>query len=190
MSQSGAPSAGDYIALCPFTIVRDSNEGHPFPFLGLKTRKSEGAKPLVIKTVQKPLYATSVRDVQVGAAIHSVGLADYSIEGMEHRIQIERKSIADLFGTLGDRRGRFEAEIKRLHEDCEFAAVVVEGGWSQISRWQGNGPKPDSVTGTIVAWMQRYRNVSWILADSRSIAEKLTYRALERFYSDHLNQAG
>ena len=181
---SRARSRLNEVEVCPFEIVVDSNEGAPFSFLGLKTPAAQGKKPLVVRIVRKPLWNMVVRPVTTKRGTFNIGLADYSIEGMEDRVQIERKSVADLFGTLGGRREKFEAEIKRLHEDCEFAAVVVEGGWDQIILWRGNGPEPQSVVGTILAWQQRYRNVHWLLLPSRSAAERITFRVLERFWND------
>lgn len=181
---ASAGSRLNEVEVCPFEVVVDSNEGAPFNFLGLKSPAAQGKKPIVVRIVRKALWNMAVRRVETKRGAFDVGLADYSIEGMERRVQIERKSVADLFGTLGGRREKFEAEIKRLSEDCQFAAVVVEGGWDQIIMWRGNGPEPQSVIGTILAWMQRYRNVHWVLCPSRSAAERLTFRMLERFWND------
>lgn len=173
------------VAVCPFEIVIDSNEGAPFSFLGITSGTGEKKKPLLIKTVRKALYAMEVRNVtnKKGQSF-DVGLADYSITGFETQVQIERKSVSDLFSTLGERREKFECEIKRLHEDCRFAAVVVEGGWDAITLHRGHGPAPQSVIGTILAWMTRYRNCHWMLCPSRSAAERLTFRLLERVWND------
>lgn len=182
-ARRGVASLSD-VCVCPFTVVIDSNEGAPFSFLGMKSPAAQGAKPIVVKIVRKALWNMAVRRVETKRGSFDVGLADYSIEGMETRIQVERKSISDLFGTLGGRREKFEAEIKRLHEDCQFAAVVVEGGFEDVVKWRGNGPEPKSVIGTVVAWQQRYRNVHWWLFPSRATAERMTFRMLERFWND------
>ena len=172
------------IDVCPFTVVIDSNESAPYPFAGIKSREHDD-RTLVIQTVRKPLWNHAVRAVEIKGESHNVGMGDYSIEGMESLIAVERKSVNDLFSTLGSRRGRFEAEIKRLSEDCEFAAVVIEGDWSQILGWKGHGPDPRSVHGTMTAWAQRYKGVHWVLCPTRAFAEKQTFRILERFWNDH-----
>lgn len=164
--------------ICPFTVVVDSNEGAPFQFTGIKGKKVSGErKPIVVRTVKKPLW-------NWGRDVHGVGLADYSIDGIEDEIQIERKSVSDLFSTLGDRRDGFEAEIKRLNSHCIYAAVVIEGGYGHISSFHEHGPEPSSVIGTILAWSQRYPGVHWIPAGSRDMAERLTFRILERYWND------
>lgn len=171
------------IDVCPFTIVIDSNESAAYHFAGIKSREHK-ERDLVIQCVRKPLWNHEPRLVEIKGQSHKVGFADYSIEGMESAVAIERKSIEDLFSTLGSRRDRFEAEIKRIHEDCEFAMVIVEADWPQILRWKGHGPDPASVYGTIMAWRQRYRNCHWELCFSRAFAEKQTFRTLERFFRD------
>lgn len=170
---------------CPFTISIDSNESAPWSFHGITSGSGEKKRPVVVKTVRKPLWATERRDVtNRKGKTFNVGLADYSIEGMELDVQIERKSVSDLFSTLGERRDKFECEIKRLNEDCRFAAVVVEGGWDAITLWRNHGPKPQSVIGTILAWMTRYPRCHWLICPSRSAAERLTFRLLERVWED------
>ena len=121
-----------------FKIIVDSNETLGYTFQGFSRRHSSGVRlPLAIELVHLPLWSTDRRDVTVGSGkrqeTHSVGYADYSIEGLHRHIQIERKSLSDLVSTVAGRHSRFEAEIKRLHEDCLVAAVVIEATLAQIS---------------------------------------------------------
>lgn len=162
----------------PFTVVIDINEGAPYQFTGIKGRSKGGVKlPQIIRTTKKPMYL-------MGRDTWGTGLADYSIDGLEELIQIERKSIGDLFGTLGGRRENFEREISRLNDQCRVAAVMIEGSYSHISNFHEHGPDPASVIGTMISWGQRYPNVHWIPAGSRDMAERLTFRMLERFWLD------
>ena len=162
----------------PFTVVIDVNEGAPYQFTGIKGRSKNGVKlPQIIRTVKKPMYL-------MGRDTWGTGLADYSIDGLEELIQIERKSIDDLFGTLGGRRENFEREISRLNDQCKVAAVMIEGSYAHISNFREHGPEPASVIGTMISWAQRYPNVHWIPAGSRDMAERLTFRMLERFWLD------
>lgn len=133
---------------------------------------------------RRPLWSEQTRIVEVKGQSYTVGLADYTIGGMERQVQIQRKTLPDLFGTLGERRLTFEAEIKRLHEDCQYAEVIIEGDWPAICKWSGHGPCVQSVIGTIKAWQQRYHNVHWNFYPTRSMAEQLTFRTLERFWLD------
>lgn len=112
------------------------------------------------------------------------GLGDYSIEGYEELIQIERKSAEDLFSTLAHGRVNFEAEVKRLNSQCQYACIIAECDWTTVLHWKGHGALPQSVVATRLAWEQRYPRVHWKFVPSRSIAEKLTFSMLDRFWRD------
>ena len=123
----------------------------------------------------EPLPKTTIRGLKSG---------DYSIDGFEDRVAVERKSLSDLYGSLGTGRDRFEREMVRL-KDFEFAAVVIEAPWSTIINKPPSRSrlKAVSVVATIIAWMQRYR-VHWITCPNRIFAEKITHRILDRWYRD------
>jgi len=122
---------------------------------------------------------------------------DYTIEGFEDRIIVERKSLIDAFGTFGKGRERFEKELERMVH-FEFAAVVIEGDWIQILR---NPPSrsnfnPRAFYASVIAWQQRFGVHFWA-CPNRPFAERTTYRILERFLKDKekgrglgLNQTG
>jgi DNA-binding ferritin-like protein (Dps family) len=169
--------------VCPFSIVIDSNESAPWQFLGIKTRAKAGSKfPLVVRTIKKPMW-------NMGRDQWGTGLADYSIDGLEEEIQIERKSIDDLFGTLGQRRQNFKREISRLNDQCKVAYVIVEGSWGHIARYTDHGPDPSSVVGTIISWSQRFQKVHWVIAGTRDMAERLAFRCLERYWINREERA-
>ena len=56
---------------------------------------------------------------------------DYSVLGLSHCIAVERKSLADLVGCIGNDRERFEKEIQRLMA-YETRAIIVEGSWLDL----------------------------------------------------------
>lgn len=56
---------------------------------------------------------------------------DYSVQGLEHSVAIERKSLADLVGSLTAGRERFLRECDRLMT-YRFKAIVVEGSTEQV----------------------------------------------------------
>lgn len=151
--------------VCPFTIVVDVNESLPFQFDGIPGRNGS---PLLIKTERLPLYR--------------YGLADYTIRGLEQGIQIERKG-DDLPSSLAQRRDEFEAEIHRLDQTCEFAAIVVEHEWSEILGDQHeHGASAKSIARTHQSWSIKYPRVHWMFCAGRAHAEVLTFRLLEKFW--------
>src|SRR4051794_5316741 len=92
--------------LSPYTVIVDTREQAPYEFLRpIKLTRSHYRKLLTSR-----------------GALHT---GDYSLAGLESRVAIERKSLGDLFGTLGRGRKRFEAELTRF-ESFEFAGLVIE----------------------------------------------------------------
>lgn len=156
----------------PFNIVIDSNETHPYRFTGIEEDAARGNAIIVPRMVRKAMWVQ--------------GLADYSIEGLEQRIQIERKSKADLFSTLGKRRVKFEDEINRLNETCDAAFIVVEAEWKEIllDPPRHSRLNPKTITRTHDSWMLKYPKVHWVMCAGRRHAEVKTYRMLAKFY-DH-----
>lgn len=153
----------------PFTVVVDTREQCPYRFESIvaDVREDPLRRPIAIPYVRRFLPQ-----------------GDYSIVGHESAIAIERKSITDLFGTLGQGRRRFEAELARLQSDAKFAAVVVEAEWSEIlsspPAWSKLSPK--TVYRSILAWQQRFPRVHWMMVPGRVAGEITTYRILERFW--------
>jgi len=166
----------------PFTIVVDKNEGLPYRFTGLRT-DGESPRPIIVSTIAKALYQMGQKPIQIKGKWFTKGLADYSIDGFEERIQVERKSLEDLYGTLGSRRDEFEAEISRLNL-CDFAAVIVEASWHDILE---NPPSysrliPKTISRTVQSWSMRYPRVHWFTLSGRQHAENFTFRLLEMFW--------
>lgn len=168
----------------PFTISRDSNESAPWHFAGIESdaeQRANGA-PWIVPIITKPLWNMHRTEVFIGDMPYLKGGADYSIDGLEHRIQLERKSVADLYSTLGQRRSDFEAEICRLNM-LEFAAVIIEGDWRAILDPPANSQlNPKTVSRTILSWSIRYPRVHWFPCVDRRHAEKLAFQLLRQFW--------
>jgi len=114
---------------------------------------------------------------------------DYSIKGMDtpscqHSVCIERKSLADLFGSTGRGRDRLKKEFIRMTE-FDHAEFVIERDLRDIFN---NPPplsmmRPRSVYRTILAFSQRYNVKVWP-CPNRMFLEKHVYLTLKRFYDD------
>ena len=157
--------------MTPYTIVIDTREQLGYQF----------AAPF-----------TGPRKVQLAVQTIVCGLptGDYSLLGFESQIAIERKSLSDLYSTLGQGRARFTRELERLAA-MEFAAVVVEAEWSEIL---GNPPSrselnPKTVLCSVVAWQQRYPRIHWWTVPGRSVGEAVTIRLLDRFWRERESSA-
>ena len=105
------------------------------------------------------------------------------MSGFPGRVAVERKSLADLFGTIGQGRDRFERELERLNQ-MDFAAVVVEAQWSEVFDDPPRHSRlcPKTVFRSVNAWEQRYPRVHWSFLPGRDFAEVKAFRVLERFY--------
>lgn len=175
------PSTDEPVA-CPFTIVIDSREKRPFSFDGLRANADLGHRPI---SVEKVVTGIPSGDYTIRLTVDLGGLVvpvDWS-----HRIAVERKSLADLFGTVLDGRERFEKELGRLNEMQSFACVVVEGQLSDVLSYVTPGPVITShevramrVDRSIQAWQQRFPRVHWRFEPGRRRAEEATFRILER----------
>jgi hypothetical protein len=151
--------------VCPFTVVRDSNEGNPFEFDQITN--SDG---LLIKVpvVVRPLYLS--------------GLADYTIDGHETEIQIERKA-DDLYSSMSERRDIFESEIERLNDMCDFAAVICEIPRGTVIMDNNRfGARSKSILNTVSSWRVRFPGVHFCFCEGRWDAEQECWRLLSGWW--------
>src|SRR5262245_37537530 len=91
----------------PVAIIVDIREHLPFAFDQIAADEEQGGGIWRVHTVRQCLPS-----------------GDYSLDCYASKIAVERKSIADLFGTIVHGRDRFVRELERLNE-MNFAAVVV-----------------------------------------------------------------
>jgi len=78
---------------------------------------------------------------------------DYSLSGLEDRVAIERKSLDDLMGCIGQHRERFEKEIIRLR-GYETKAIIIESTWRKIENGNYRSRvKPTAAIGTLMGWI-------------------------------------
>ena len=150
----------------PYAIIIDSREQSPFDFRDLPADKKEGGGYIIVQTKRQALRT-----------------GDYSIEGMEERISIERKSIEDLFNCVGNDRDRFERQLMRLNE-LEKPFLVVEADWARIAKGCVHSKlQPKTVIRSVIAWQMNYfPKVHWWFCSGKREAELCTFRILDRFW--------
>ena len=178
-SPARSTRVSDRPLVVPFTVLADDREcAAGWRFVGLRADSRNSYRPLAI----------SVRYTRLLTG-------DYTIEGLEHLVAIERKSLVDLFGSLANsrddkRRDRFKAEHERMSQ-LAFAAVIIEADWSTILQHPPANSQldPASVLGTAVSWQQRY-GVHWEAAGGRQLAEERTFRHLRMFWEHRQKLAG
>jgi ERCC4-type nuclease len=104
---------------------------------------------VVIDTREQAPYTFD--PARVVSVSHALPAGDYSLQGYENRVAIERKSLDDFVGTVIRARGRFEIELGVL-EGYEFACVVVEASIEDVLLHRYRmAVHPNSVMGSAIA---------------------------------------
>lgn len=144
---------------CGFTVLVDSREQAPWRFTAIAGR--DGA-PLIVP-------------VQMDVTLRT---GDYSIDGLQDRLAIERKSVGDFRSSITADRERFEREMERMAE-MRYAAVVIEGDLAEIMDVPGGSLfSPTTAARTIQSWSIKYR-VHFFPMPGRRVAEVWAFRLLQ-----------
>jgi ERCC4-type nuclease len=139
----------------PVTFIIDTREQEPLGF-----------NPQLVRPVRRALPA-----------------GDYSVEGLETRVAVERKTLDDFVGTVIRARERFYRELRQLSA-YPRACVVVEANLEDLfsGRYRG-GAHPQALFGTALAITVDF-GVPIFFCSSRQIAcrfvEGYLLRAAER----------
>jgi ERCC4-type nuclease len=101
---------------------------------------------------------------------------DYSVQGLETIVAVERKSLADLLGCIGQHRERFDREVMRLIA-YPVRAIVIEATWADLERgeWQSR-ITPAAAIGSLLGWIAQ--GVPIILAGDHERAGRYVSRLL------------
>ncbi len=109
---------------------------------------------------------------------------DYSIQGMENLISIERKTLSDFYGSIGGKKqeGVLNTRRERLHNEfgrmrdanVEFRALVIEAEEEMVMTPEISYSKlnPNSIYGTIASFELRY-NIHVYYGDRKACQVKL-----------------
>jgi ERCC4-type nuclease len=111
--------------------------------------------------------------------IATLTTGDYSIEGITDAVAIERKSLSDLYGCIGQSRERFERELERMSA-LHYGALVVEATLAEVL----TGPplsrvNPHAAFGSLMAWSVRGRLPIFFCGDRR-LAAMTVMKLLEK----------
>jgi DNA excision repair protein ERCC-4 len=110
---------------------------------------------------------------------HALPAGDYSLEGHEDRVAIERKSLDDYVGSVIAGRERFGRELDKL-AGLEFGCVVVEGSLDDVlARRYRSGAHPNAVFGATTSIIVDRRVPVYFCSD-RQIARRFVEGVLRR----------
>ncbi len=115
-----------------------------------KTLKPEDVTAIVDTREQRPWVLAPLRTEK-----GTLYTGDYSVKGLENEIAIERKSLEDLLGCVGQSRERFEDCVQRLL-GYPVRAVIVEASWGELEAgaWRSK-ISPTSAVGSVLGWVAR-----------------------------------
>jgi DNA excision repair protein ERCC-4 len=150
----------------PFKILIDYREKLPYTFQGIRADARDDHRLIEITTEWQTLET-----------------GDYTIQGYEQRIAVERKGLEDGFSTFGKGRERFQKELRRLAA-FESATVIIEAGWDEILNRPPDWSKlpPKIVYRSIIAWQQQFPAIHWWCVPGRRLAEITTFRIFSRYW--------
>jgi DNA excision repair protein ERCC-4 len=111
---------------------------------------------------------------------------DYSLQGYETRVAVERKRPVELFTCFTTERDRFRREFERLAA-YDYAAVVIEGDLTSCAVLPSRYSRvsPSTVINSLISWSIRYGVAIWF-AQNRELAQTLTFRILQKFFCQTL----
>lgn len=172
-SRVAQPPADMDLFVCPFTCLVDTREQAPWHFQNI--------------VIEKRLWL-------VKRKLATLQTGDYAIEGYSG-LCIERKSGADLVGSITAGNARFRREHERMMDIVKFgepsggfACVIVEDSLArlcdELDSDAGRRVTGDVIIGAAASWPMRY-SVPWFFAGDRRHAELLAFRVMLKWWKEH-----
>lgn len=112
-----------------------------------------------------------------GMVIEKLDTGDYSVKGFEHLIMVERKSIADLWGTLTVGKERFMNEMERARV-IPARYLIIEGTVADIDKgFRYSKVSPEYIHGYLISLQVKY-GIHVIFAGRQDVAQAFARRLL------------
>lgn len=128
---------------------------------------------------QTPLSFEGFRNITV--VRHGLKTGDYSIQGYEDTICFERKSVADLVGTLIGGHERFLREMDRM-KDFKIKYILVEQSAGAVYRYcskLGWEYKFDTIMQSLLAYAYHYQVRVRFCKDRDDMAQYIVKKSKE-----------
>ena len=119
------------------------------------SRSSGGPATVIIDTREQEPYSF---DPRLATAVRrALPAGDYSVDGLEACVAVERKTLDDFVSTVIHNRARFREELRTL-TGYQAACVVVEAGLIDVlqKRYRGDA-HPNAVLGNALSLILDYR---------------------------------
>lgn len=164
-----------------FRILIDTREQKPWKFAQIRADASDVARK---KYKKGDCYTVDCERRSLG---NSHG--DYTVEGFESEIAIERKSLSDFQSTMlawSNRREAFDRELAWLNS-IECAVVIVEATMSKAMSAKQRGKRTVEQNAKLIhrrllSCKIKYPRVSFLFCGSRKMAEVTAFRLLQMYW--------
>lgn len=157
-----------------------------------KIKKKGGLwlKIIIDKQEKKPYLFTGY---PCSTDIKHMKTGDYTLDGHEKTFCIERKSMPDLFQTLGQGRSRFKREFERMRK-MKASCVIIECDSyldifkyakihnAKTKKFGKRAISPKSIWHTLISWSQTYKVPVFFVGYDRKYAEKVVYIMLKLWH--------
>lgn len=146
-------------------------------------------KILIDTREQKPLkFKSKHLDETV---VTKLDYGDYMVQfndGTVPKVSFERKSVEDLFGTLGKGYSRFKKEITRAQKDNALLIIIIEGTLSDVYNGiEHSQRKGEQVVRQLFTIMVRY-HVPFVCCGSRREMAKYIVESFESLGREHIRR--
>ena len=153
-------------------------------------------KPVVLidSREQLPFDFSRFANWIAGDKRKTLRVGDYTLEGMEDLLVIERKSLTDLITTLMQNRARFFAACEKMTQ-YRWRALLVEASYEDIKSVYDDElctqAHPNAVSGTLDALEAKYGIPVIYTSRHRPLAEEKAASWLSKHFTYwYLEQAG
>ena len=155
----------------------------------IKRRRKKIHIPVIITDTRENCgYLFKNKEAEAKIVMKKLDVGDYSLEGYENEIVIERKRINELFGNFAGDRERFMREVERM-EKIPYKFLLIEGSFRDLVEMKKLPGKVSIklVVATLISLMIKH-NIKVVFAGSPKLAEQLVYRILIKFFNYKMKQ--
>jgi len=150
----------------------------------IKRRKKDIHIPVIVTDTRENCgYLFKDKEAEAKIVMKKLATGDYSLEGFENEIVIERKRINELFGNFAGDRERFMREVERM-EKIPYKFLLIEGSFRDLAQIKKVPGKVSIklVVATLISLMIKH-NIKVVFAGNPKLAEQLAYRILIKFFN-------
>lgn len=145
-------------------------------------------------TIPDPLIITDTREQKpfvftCKTVARKLDTGDYSIDGLTHRVAIERKGLQDFINSVTNDRARFMREVKRMAEmrkahredGGHLVTIVIEGSIRDVELAADLGGSTFNSIFATAASLHASWGIPVIFAGDRWMATRYTEELLKKF---------